>query len=657
MARDYRPVDRDQGFLLPVNMADWLEESHLVWFLIEAVHQMDTSAFHQHPKLGGVGRRGYDPDMMVTLVLYAMANGVRSSRKIERLCRTDAAYRVICAQDVPDHTVLARFLQRNGEALKSLVTESLVLAARLGMVKLGVVAFDGTKIQANASKEANHGEGYFRRLAGEFVDQTIERDQLDDEVLGPAVRGDELPVGLRDRSGRAERIGAALGQIDQQHECMEEEQRERSLRAGEYERLTCEGARPRGRQPKGVDRVLLARVRWEKARELAVERWEAWLQAGRDGLPRPGRPPKPPDEYYLVRRAWAAYQAVLSQVEAMSGSGDAGQADSDAGQADSDAGQDTAGDGQAMSGSGDAGQADSDAGQDTAGDGQAMSNSGDAGQADSDAGQDTAGDGQATSNSGDAGQADSDAGQDTAGDGQATSSSGDAGQVDSDAGQDTNGDDAGQATSGAGGKQLIANLTDPESRLMKTRDGWVQGYNVQVIGSEDGFNLGSFVTQDHNDVGQFAAIVANLVATAGLLAERTGRSDLRRIGVMIGDAGYDSAANLMLDGPDRLIADSRRRGVEERARRYPASGDPPQGVSAREAMNHRLRTLEGVALYRRRGHMIETLNAELKEQRGLRRFSRRGVVATGVEVAVAAAAGNLLKIFRSGVPLGRLVAC
>ena len=84
MAKAYRPVDRGQEFLLPPSMIDWLDDEHLVWFLIEAVKRLDTTRFHRLAKLGGVGRRGYDPDMLLTLFVYAMAHGESSSRRIER---------------------------------------------------------------------------------------------------------------------------------------------------------------------------------------------------------------------------------------------------------------------------------------------------------------------------------------------------------------------------------------------------------------------------------------------------------------------------------------------------------------------------------------------------------------------------------------------
>jgi len=95
--------DRDQLFLLPVSMRDWLAEGHLAWFVIEVVERIDTCGLHVRHRNDGVGRPAYDPDMMLALLFYAYATGMRSSRRIEASCRTDAAYRVICGGVVPDH--------------------------------------------------------------------------------------------------------------------------------------------------------------------------------------------------------------------------------------------------------------------------------------------------------------------------------------------------------------------------------------------------------------------------------------------------------------------------------------------------------------------------------------------------------------------------
>ena len=109
MARSYRPVLRDQGFLLPPDMREWLPEDHLVWLVLEIVEQLDRSALHaRHPNTGA-GRAAYDPDMLLALLIYAYCQGVRSSRQIQQRCVTDVAFRVLCAQDVPDRTTIARF--------------------------------------------------------------------------------------------------------------------------------------------------------------------------------------------------------------------------------------------------------------------------------------------------------------------------------------------------------------------------------------------------------------------------------------------------------------------------------------------------------------------------------------------------------------------
>jgi transposase len=155
MARSYRPVVRDQEFLLPPNMADWLAGDHLVWFVLDVVEQLDTSALHASRRTGGVGRAGYDPDMLLALMIYAYATGQRSSRRIEQLCADHVAYRVLCAQDPPDHTTIARFRAAHDDVFTDVFAQVLRLCAQAGMVRVGSIALDGTKIAANASTSAN----------------------------------------------------------------------------------------------------------------------------------------------------------------------------------------------------------------------------------------------------------------------------------------------------------------------------------------------------------------------------------------------------------------------------------------------------------------------------------------------------------------------
>lgn len=534
MAKWYRPVDRDQAFLLPPSMKQWLPEDHLVWFVIEAVGQLDTAAFHGRARRGGVGRRGYDPVMLITLLIYAMAHGVRSSRQIERLGHTDVAFRIICAGDVPDHSVLARFRQHHEAALADLLTESLILAARLGMLRLGVIAFDGTKIAANAARDANRDEKGLRRIAEQHLAQATAADAAEDTEFG-ADRGDELPPKLRDRTGRHRRIRQALDEIKQQATAAAA--REQAARhAGEnyQQRIADPGTPVRGTPPKHADPVAAAYARWQRERERAQRRIDDWQQratqtcaAGR----RPkGREPIPADQHCRVRVTKTAYDKAKEQAQAAN-----------------------------------------------------------------------------------------------------TIS----------------------PPTGTEARTPRVNLTDPESRLMKTRNGFLQGFNCQTALSEDQLILHAQATQDANDVGQFEPICIAVTATAAHLAEDTGRDDLT-IGVMIGDAGYNSEHNLTLPGPDRLIAGTTSRQHHQQATTNPTTGTAPQHATARQHMDHRLRTPEGHNLYKRRSPQVEAPNAWLKDRRGLHRFLRRGLTAANSELRLAATVTNLLRLRTLGITTNQL---
>jgi transposase len=191
---------REQGFLLPPDVREWLPADHLAWFVIGAVAEMDLSAFYSAYRADGHGRAAYEPSLMVALVLYAFATRQRSSRAIERHCRQDVAYRVITGNLIPDHATIARFVCRHERALAELFGEVLKLCDRAGLVKPGVVSIDGTRIAGNASPEVNHE---FDRIAREIVAETRATDEAEDELYGEA-RGDELPERLRTPEGRRE---------------------------------------------------------------------------------------------------------------------------------------------------------------------------------------------------------------------------------------------------------------------------------------------------------------------------------------------------------------------------------------------------------------------------------------------------------------------
>ena len=207
---NFLACDREQPFLMPPDPRDWLPEDHLAWFLLASVEQMDLSAFYGSYRADGWGRAAFEPSMMVSLLLYAYARGERSSRGIERKCVEDVAYRVIAAQQKPDHATIARFRARHEAALAELFSSVLGLCKQAGLVKVGVIAIDGTKIHANASHHSNLD---YEQLAKEILKEAGEIDAAEDELYGDA-RGDELPEHLRTSEGRR----AALKQAKQKLE-------------------------------------------------------------------------------------------------------------------------------------------------------------------------------------------------------------------------------------------------------------------------------------------------------------------------------------------------------------------------------------------------------------------------------------------------------
>jgi transposase len=212
MAHNFIECDREQAFLMPPSLREWLPEDHLAWFVIEAVEEMDLDGFYADYREDGHGRAAYEPSMMVALLLYAYATKQRSSRAIERHCRQDVAYRVITANRVPDHATIARFGARHEAALAELFGSVLALCARAGLVSAGVVAIDGTKLYANASREANLD---YERIAREIVAEARATDEAEDDLYGEA-RGDELPEELRTSAGRRKWLRETKRALDQE---------------------------------------------------------------------------------------------------------------------------------------------------------------------------------------------------------------------------------------------------------------------------------------------------------------------------------------------------------------------------------------------------------------------------------------------------------
>jgi transposase len=214
MATNFIGADREQVFLKPPSLREWVPEEHLVWTILDAVSELDLSAFYAAYRADGHGRPAYEPAMMVALLLYAYARGNRSSRGIERACVEDVAYRVVAGNLVPDHSTIADFRRRHEAALAELFSGVLGLCARAGLASVGVVALDSTKVGANASLDANRG---YEQIAREILQEAAEYDRREDELYGDA-RGDELPEQLRTAAGRRQALREAKRKLEHERE-------------------------------------------------------------------------------------------------------------------------------------------------------------------------------------------------------------------------------------------------------------------------------------------------------------------------------------------------------------------------------------------------------------------------------------------------------
>src|SRR3954466_6866808 len=270
MGQRFVACDREQSFLMPPDVREWLPPRHLAWFVVDAVAEMNLDAFYAAYRVDGRSRPPYDPAMMVGLLLYAYARGIRSSRVIERACEEDVAFRVLAAQQRPDHATLARFVERHQEAIAGLFGEVLALGARSGLAKVGMIAVDGTKVQANASRNENLD---YEQLAREIVEEAQAVDAAEDELYGEA-RGDELPEEFATAQGRRGWLREAKQRL-------------------EAERAASPQPVPRSR-PKRVTEAKrrLEEELWTETR--ANRAYEAYRARGRmkDGR-RFGRPPDP----------------------------------------------------------------------------------------------------------------------------------------------------------------------------------------------------------------------------------------------------------------------------------------------------------------------------------------------------------------------------
>ena len=540
MAKGYRPVRRDQPFLLPPDMREWLPADHPVWLVITAVaDHLDTSGFHAARRTGGAGAAGFDPDMLVTLLIWAYANGVTSSRRIEALCRTDAAFAVICALDAPDHVTIARFRAAFGGRAQELFTQVLILCARLGMGQVGTVALDGTKIAASASKQANRTEAALRDLAAQAAAEHAAADAAEDALFGAGNRGDAVPPEAAAPRSRAKRIARALAELEAERLAAQEAAEAAEAAKVREFRARREAGQRTGAAPLSAAVTLAAenleRVRAARAVQLAD------LQARRAaGAPRRGADVGIED-YNRVRRAAAKVEAARARVA---------EADRK----------------------------------------------------------------------------------------------------------------AAERARNRKGPGPVRNITDPDSRLMPTRTGFLQGYNPQNVTSADKLIITTTLTQDTTDTAWFEPMLAQAQDAAELIAAHRppapppkdtgppGPSEdpgATGIGLFLADAGYLSDGNLTAKGPDRLIATGKTRGLQHTARNPRRSGGTANGAAAR-AMAARLATPEGITAYRKRGHIAETPHAQIKHNMRFRQLTMRGKPKAAAEWTFVCTVHNLIKAITTG---------
>src|SRR3954471_12042566 len=268
MAHFFRTPDRRQRFLLPVDMMEWLLEDDIIHLIVDAVGLMDLSKFEATCKVGGAGQPPFAPAMLLTVLIYAYSHGVRSSRVIERLCRRDAGYRFIVGDEVPDHTVIARFRQRHVGQMTGVFLQVLDLCREAGLIRLGLVALDGTKVKANAALDVNRTASTIAEQVSRMLAEAEATDAQEDRQFGAGADGPAMPKGLGRHADRLARLtacqeklkaraarvaGRAAGGEKRRARAAAAAARQQEKIAAREAEETASGQRKRGRKPKVPD--------------------------------------------------------------------------------------------------------------------------------------------------------------------------------------------------------------------------------------------------------------------------------------------------------------------------------------------------------------------------------------------------------------------
>jgi transposase len=251
----FKPYQTNQLLLLPPDMKQWLPEDDLAYFIMDVVKELDLSAIYDSYDSSKGGQPAFDPRMMTSLLLYAYCVGLPSSRKIEKATYYQVPFRVISADQHPDHDSIAEFRKRHLKALSGLFVEALRLCQNVGLVKLGHVALDGTKLRANASKHKAMSYGRMDKKAEELeaevrrlLEQAQKVDDAEDAKYGKDRRGDELPEDLRFKQSRLKKIKEAMRYLEAEAKTKSEMKRQ-EIKLKE-QALKKDGKKRKGQKPK-----------------------------------------------------------------------------------------------------------------------------------------------------------------------------------------------------------------------------------------------------------------------------------------------------------------------------------------------------------------------------------------------------------------------
>lgn len=258
MGKTYRFYDPEQILLFPPNIREWLPEGHLAFFIDTLISHADISTITDYYEQSDRGNPPYDPRMMTKILTYAYCIGMPSSRKINKALYEDVAFRILAAGNFPDFRTISDYRKIHLNALEELFAHVLDLCSEAGLVKLGTVALDGTKVKANASIDRNYNhrkltekEEHLQKIAHDLFEKAEQIDTEEDRIYGKDRRGDELPDGFRTKTEQLERIRTAKTILEQRQQKKKNKYDRKKQERTETEKKT--GKRMRGRKLKHVE--------------------------------------------------------------------------------------------------------------------------------------------------------------------------------------------------------------------------------------------------------------------------------------------------------------------------------------------------------------------------------------------------------------------